>query len=70
MQCTCIEGMTTCIDAFFVWVVSVEMTLLVLKEQRRQVGVPIAVIAVAPTGKSSLVYSYVQTRLKGQYNGK
>ena len=30
----------------------------------------IAVIAVAPTGKASFVYSYVQTRLKGQYNGK
>jgi len=29
----------------------------------------IAVIAVAPTGKASFVYSYVQTRLKGQYNG-
>ena len=31
---------------------------------------PIAVIAVAPTGKVSFVYSYVQPRLKGQYNGK
>ena len=31
---------------------------------------PIAVIAVAPTGKASFVYSYVQMRLKGQYNGK
>ena len=30
----------------------------------------IAVIAVTPTGKASFVYSYVQTRLKGQYNGK
>ena len=30
----------------------------------------IAVIAVAPTGKVSFVYSYVQTRLTGQYNGK
>ena len=30
----------------------------------------IAVIAFAPTGKASFVYSYVQTRLKGQYNGK
>ena len=31
---------------------------------------PIAVIAVAPTDRTSFVYSYVQTRLKGQYNGK
>ena len=31
---------------------------------------PAAVIAVAPTSKASFVYSYVQTRLKGQYNGK
>ena len=30
----------------------------------------IAVIAVAPTGKVFFVYSYVQTRLKDQYNGK
>ena len=30
----------------------------------------IAVIAAAPTGKASLVYSNVQTRPKGQYNGK
>jgi len=30
----------------------------------------IAVIEVAPTGKASFVYSYVQTRLRGQYNGK
>ena len=30
----------------------------------------IAFIAVTPTGKASFVYSYVQTRLKGQYNGK
>ena len=30
----------------------------------------IAVIAVAPTGKASFVYNYVQTRLKAQYNGK
>ena len=30
----------------------------------------IAVIAVAPTDRTSFVYSYVQTRLKGQYNGK
>ena len=30
----------------------------------------IAVIAVAPTGKASFVYIYVQTRLRGQYNGK
>ena len=29
-----------------------------------------AVIAVAPTGKASFVSSYVQTRLKGQYNAK
>ena len=28
----------------------------------------IVVIAVAPTGKASFVYSYVQTRLMGQYN--
>ena len=28
----------------------------------------IAVIAVAPAGKASFVYSYVQTRLKCQYN--
>jgi len=32
--------------------------------------VAIAVIAVASTGKAFLVYSYVQTRLMGQYNGK
>ena len=30
----------------------------------------IAVIAVAPTDRASFVYSYVQTRLRGQYNGK
>ena len=30
----------------------------------------IAVIAVAPTDRASFVYSYVQTRLYGQYNGK
>ena len=30
----------------------------------------IAVIAVAPTGKASFVYSYVQTKLMGQANGK
>lgn len=30
----------------------------------------IAVIAVAPTGKVFFVYSYMQTRLKDQYNGK
>ena len=30
----------------------------------------IAVIAVAPTGKAFYVYSYVQTRLMGQYNGE
>ena len=30
----------------------------------------IAVIAFAPTGKAPFVYSYVQTRLMGQYNGK
>ena len=30
----------------------------------------IAVIAVAPAGKASFVYSYAQTRLMGQYNGK
>ena len=28
----------------------------------------IAVIAVAPTGKASFVFSYMETRLKGQYN--
>ena len=28
------------------------------------------IVAVAPTGKASFVYSYVQTRLMGQYNGK
>ena len=33
-------------------------------------AIAIAVIAVAPTGKASFVYSYVQTRLRGQYNGK
>ena len=33
-------------------------------------GPTIAVIAVAPTDRASFVYSYVQTRLKGQYNGK
>ena len=33
-------------------------------------GLAIAVIAVAPTDKASFVYSYVQTRLRGQYNGK
>ena len=30
----------------------------------------IAVIAVVPTSKTSFIYSYVQTRLRGQYNGK
>ena len=30
----------------------------------------IAAIAVAPTGKASFVYSYVQTKLKGQYKEK
>ena len=30
----------------------------------------IAVIAVAPTDRASFVYSYLQTRLRGQYNGK
>ena len=30
----------------------------------------IAVIAVAPMGKASFVYSYVRTRLMGQHNGK
>ena len=30
----------------------------------------IAVIAVAPSGKVSFVCSYVQTRLRGQHNGK
>ena len=30
----------------------------------------IAVIAVAPMGKASFVYSYVQTRLMDQYNRK
>ena len=30
----------------------------------------IAVNAVAPTGKASFLYSYVKTRLRGQYNGK
>ena len=30
----------------------------------------IALIAVALTSKASFVYSYVQTRLKSQYNGK
>ena len=30
----------------------------------------IAVIAVAPTGKASFVYSYLQTRLRRHYNGK
>ena len=30
----------------------------------------IAVIAVASTDKASFVYSYVQTRLMGQYDGK
>ena len=33
-------------------------------------AIAIAVIAVAPTGKASFVYSYAQTRLMGQYNGK
>ena len=28
------------------------------------------IVAVAPKGKASFVYSYVQTRLMGQYNGK
>ena len=45
------------------------------KESRRKEKFPIvatriAVIAVAPTGKASFVYSNVQTRLKGQYNRK
>ena len=35
-----------------------------------QMALKIAVIAVAPTGKAPFVYSYVQMRLKGQYNGK
>ena len=30
----------------------------------------IAVIAVAPTSKASFVYSCMQTRLMGQFNGK
>ena len=30
----------------------------------------IAVITVVPMGKASFVYSYVQRRLMGQYNGK
>ena len=30
-------------------------------------NVSIAVIAIAPTGKASFVYIYVQTRLRGQY---
>ena len=30
----------------------------------------IAVTVVAPTGKASFIYSYVQTRLVGQYNEK
>lgn len=29
-----------------------------------------AVIAVAPTGRASFAYSYVQTKLRGHYNGK
>ena len=34
-------------------------------------AIAIAVIAVfALTGKASFVYSYVQTRLRGKYNGK
>ena len=33
-------------------------------------SMPIAFIAVAPTGKASFVYDYVQTRLVGQDNGK
>ena len=32
--------------------------------------IAIAVIAVAPTDRASFVYSYAQTRLKGQFNGK
>ena len=32
--------------------------------------IDIAVIIVVPTGRAPLLYSYVQTRLKGQYNGK
>ena len=38
------------------------------RKSRRMIAV--AVIAVAPTAKASFVYSYVQTRLMGQYNGK
>ena len=33
-------------------------------------SVTITVVEVAPAGKASFVYSYVQTRLTGQYNGK
>ena len=35
-----------------------------------RIRLSIAVIAVAPTSKASFVYSYMQTRLMGQYNGK
>ena len=33
-------------------------------------NITVAVIAVAPTGKASFVCSSVQTRVRGQYNGK
>ena len=50
------------------------MTRLVSRKQtalpRRWGGETQEVIAVAPTGKAPFVYSYVQTRLKGQFNGK
>jgi len=36
------------------------------RKSRRMIAV--AAIAVAPTGKASFVYSYVQTRLMGQYS--
>ena len=44
--------------------------LLASKSTIKTRGIQIAVIAVAPKGKASFVYSYVQRRLRGQYNGK
>ena len=50
--------------------VSIEASALRLDENFLFHRKLIAVIAVAPTGKASFVYSYVQTRLMDQYNAK
>ena len=57
----------------FVTQVKVDMPLIERNREHIKLLIDryaIAVIAIAPTGKASFVYSYVQTRLKGQYNGK